>query len=318
MGLIETVADRIPERTRPAVMQLAHLVSPRMSWRKRRRVGTTRRAVIDRFFDSEAEFESLETEFFEGRVVGICRSAMERVPDDVSIYDAHMDECVLLYALVRKYRPQTVVETGVYHGVATTSLLLALDENDAGRLYSLDASPLLDDGTAGGGVEDGAPDPHRSGDRTFPPGRAEYYRRGRPSCAEAGTHRLPPGRNPGWIVPADLRDRWELSVGRSQTTLPDLLSEVGSVDVFVHDSEHSTTGMCFEFDLAWESLVPEGVLVSLHVGRNDAFETFTAERRCHHGRLTYTYNGFEDYAEPCSTGYAIKPDGVAGTGRTPK
>jgi len=296
MALLETVADRVPDRAKPLVDRFVHLAVPGMSWRDRRRVHATRRSFVDRFFESEAEFERYRAEFFDGRIVDVCRAAVEEAPTDVSIYDAHMDECVRLYALLRRYRPDSIVETGVYHGVSTTSLLLALSANGSGTLYSLDATPLLGEG---GGAD-------RAGRDGLPAGRARYYRRDRPSCAEAGSHRLPPGRSPGWIVPADVRDRWELRVGRSQTDLPELLADVGDVDLFVHDSEHSTTGMCFEFDLAWEHLVPGGLLVSFHVDRNDAFETFVRERRCDHGRLTYTYNGFEDYDSACSSGYALK------------
>lgn len=295
MAVLEPVADRLPERAKPAAEQVLHLAIPWMSWRKRRRVTATRAAFVERFFESADEFERYESEFFDGRIVDVCRAAASEVPDDESIYDAHMDECVRLYALVRKYRPSTIVETGVYHGVSTTSLLLALAENGVGTLHSLDPTPLL------------AADADEGDAEPVPPDRREHYRRGRPSCAEAGTHRLPDGREPGWIVPADLQEHWKLRIGRSQRTLPDLLADAGEVDLFVHDSEHSRTGMAFEFDLAWEHLSPGGMLVSFHVDRNDAFDAFVAERSCEHGRLTYTYNGLEDYDRACSSAYAIKP-----------
>lgn len=316
----ERAAERLPETLKPAVRSVAHLLAPQMSWQQHRRVGATRERFVDRFFESEAAFEAYESEFFESRIVDVCRSASERVDDDDSIYDAHMDECVRLYALVREYRPRTLVETGVYHGVATTSLLLALAENGEGRLYSIDASPLLTEGGRTGREDDGDAD---GGDDTILHERVPYYERGRPSCAEAGTHRLPDDCEPGWIVPEDLQDRWELTVGRSQRELPALLEAVGPVDLFVHDSEHSIAAMFFEFELAWEHLRPGGMVVSFHVDRNRAFETFAAERPCEHGRLTYTYNGFEDYESACSSGYLLdrtgplfggRADGVRGDG----
>lgn len=300
MSIQEIAAARLPERVKPRVKSLVHFIVPRMSWQKLRKVRATREQFIDRFFDSEAAFEAYETEFFGGRIVDICRSATEQIPDDETIYDAHMDECVRLYALVREYRPRTIVETGVYNGVSTASLLLALAENETGELYSLDASPLLGDN--GASADDRV-------DTEIPPDRVRHYERGRPSCAEAGAHRPSGDREPGWIIPDDLRDRWTLTVGRSQRELPNLLATVEPVDLFVHDSEHSAATMLFEFELAWEYLGPGGMAVSTHIDRNQAFDTFVRERRCDSGRLTYTYNGFEDYESACSSGYLIKRPG---------
>lgn len=300
MSLYDLAADRLPEEAKPMAESLAHFVSPRMSWRRLRQSRRTRARFVERFFRSEAEFEAYEDEFFGGRIVEICRRATEQVPEGVSIYDAHRDECARLYALVRKYRPKTIVETGVYNGVSTASLLLALHENGSGTLSSLDASPLLV-----GGRE--SPDTDETD--LVPTERTRYYERGRPSCAEAGTHRLPDGREPGWIVPEDLRDRWNLTVGRSQRELPALLSSAEPIDLFLHDSEHAVSAMLFEFESAWAHLRPGGMVVSFHVDRNDAFQTFASERHCERGRLTYTYNGFEDYASSCSSGYLIKRPG---------
>jgi len=297
MSVHDLVGERLPDRAKPAAESLAHLLVPGMSLRKLRESRATRARFVERFFESEAEFEGYEAEFFGGRIVEICRSASDRVPAGASIYDAHMDECVRLYALVRKYRPNTIVETGVYNGVSTASMLLALDENDSGELHSLDASPLL------------AARGERTQNGGMPAERVSYYERGRPSCAEAGTQRLPVDREPGWIIPADLRDRWTLTVGRSQRELPGLLASLDPVELFVHDSEHAASAMAFEVELAWEHLVPGGMAVSFHVDRNRVFETFAAERRCERGRLTYTYNGFEDYDSHCCSGYLLKRPG---------
>lgn len=276
---------RLPDAVQPLAKHGYYLLHPLRSWRKIRKVDRTTAAFVDRYFESDDEFEAYSREFFEGRIVDVCREASAAVGDDHSIYDAHRDECRKLYALVRKLEPDTVVETGVYHGVSTTSMLLALDENGAGTLHSIDASPLPD-----------APD--RSG--------AKRERR-RPSCAERGTQTLPQGREPGWIVPEDLRDRWELTVGRPRRELPPLLADLGGVDLFFHDSEHSASGMLFEFVLAWEWLAPGGVILSCHVDWNDAFDTFVAEYPAEPGRASFEYSGREGYPEPCTCAYALKP-----------
>lgn len=51
----------------------------------------------------------------------------------------------LCYSIVRLTKPSTVVETGVAHGLTSSYLLQALNENDAGHLYSIDL-PLLKEG----------------------------------------------------------------------------------------------------------------------------------------------------------------------------
>lgn len=318
-----SVYERLPESLEPAARSLAHLLSPRLSWRRHRRVGATRERFVDRFFESEAAFEAYETEFLESRFADVCRSASEWVDGEESIRDAKLDECARLYALVREYRPRTLVETGVYNGVGTTALLLALEENGEGQLYSIDASPLLPEGDEGDGGEgdvdgdEGSVDENDTTadeDDAFIHERLPYYERGWPSSAEPGTHRLPDDCDPGWVVPDDLAGRWDLTVGRSQRELPALLEAVGPVDLFVHDSEHAVGAMFLEFELAWEHLRPGGMVVSFHVDRNRAFETFAAERPCEHGRLAYTYSGFED-GSACSSGYLLDTSGPPLGGR---
>ena len=69
-----------------------------------------------------------------------------------------------LYVLTRILKPEIVIETGVFHGSSSFSILSALNENDNGYLYSIDV----------------------------------------PSS------KLPPGKEPGWIVPEHLREKCDL------------------------------------------------------------------------------------------------------------
>ncbi len=285
MTLLERAAAAVPEPAKPTARKWFYVLYPKVSWRKRRRVDDTTDAFVDRFFDDEAEYYDLREEFFDGRIVDICVQGDRTLPEDESVYDAHRDECAKLYALVRKREPDTVVETGVYHGVSTAAILLALDANDRGGLHSIDAATVVVDDYYG-----------------------EFIRRERPTCAESGTHRLPDDRDPGWILPDDLREHWHLTTDRPHRALPDVLPEAGPVDLFLHDSLHSASGMLFEFELAWEWLSPGGLLASCHVGNNDALDTFAAEHDCERGLFSYDYNGLEGYDAPCSCGYAIKPE----------
>jgi hypothetical protein len=156
-------------------------------------------------------------------------------------------EGLRLYAVLRKLRPAVALETGVCNGVSTAFLLLALVENGAGELWSVDLPEV-----AGEDYEPG----------TFWDGK--------------GGAVVPAGEEPGWMVPADLRSRWHLVLGRSQDALPPLLDRLGTIDFFMHDSEHSEACMRFEFDAAWAALRDGGVLAADDVTVNDAFSSFAS------------------------------------------
>jgi predicted O-methyltransferase YrrM len=158
-------------------------------------------------------------------------------------------EGLRLYAILRKLRPQVAVETGVCNGVSTAFLLLALDANAAGNLHSLDLPEI-----AGEDYEPG----------TFWDGK--------------GGAVIPAGKEPGWMIPAHLRSRWHLTLGRSQDELPGLLDGLGKIDFFLHDSEHSEACMRFEFETAWAALRADGVLAADDVNANTAFADFAAAR----------------------------------------
>ena len=91
---------------------------------------------------------------------------------------------------------------------------------------------------------------------------------------------LPPLRRPwrdqvGAAVPNNLRTRWTYLRGASRTLLPELIRELGEIDLFIHDSLHIGKNMMFEFGQAWTALRPGGILLSDDIGGNSAFEAVT-------------------------------------------
>jgi predicted O-methyltransferase YrrM len=87
---------------------------------------------------------------------------------------------------------------------------------------------------------------------------------------------LPPlrkGYTESWGLAVDeaLRPRWEVHRGPSARVLPGLLVEVGVVDLFVHDSLHTTRNMRREFEAVWPRLRDGGVILADDVERNRAF-----------------------------------------------
>lgn len=151
-----------------------------------------------------------------------------------------------LYGLVREFQPQTLVETGVCNGVSTAVILAALEMNGEGALYSIDLPEYTDTEYAEG-----------------------TFWEGKKGAA------VPKGNLPGWLIPDTYRNRWQLILGRSQVKLPELLHELGEIDFFIHDSEHSYECMTFEYHQAWQHLKPGGLLVSDDIRWNSAFEDFS-------------------------------------------
>ena len=158
-------------------------------------------------------------------------------------------EGVYLYAVLREVRPRVAVETGVANGFSTAFSLLALQANGDGHLHSVDL-------------------PREVG-RDYEPGT---FHEGE------GRAGIPPGSEPGWLIPRELKERWTLILGRTQEELPPLLERLGTIDSFMHDSEHSFECMWFEFNAAWPALRTGGVLLSDDVNSTEAFRRFAAEQ----------------------------------------
>jgi len=159
------------------------------------------------------------------------------------------DEGALLYALVRALSPAVVVETGTANGSSTLYFLSALRRNGCGKLISIDM-PFVG-----------------SNLQPVVPGT---------SLQKPDSSPLPPGRESGWIVPAELRERWELRLGNSR----DLLNQIGEpIDLFLHDSLHTREHMLAELRAVWPKLTTSGLVVSddIYQRYHDALPAFAAE-----------------------------------------
>ena len=133
------------------------------------------------------------------------------------------------YVLTRLLRPEHIIETGVSSGVSSAHFLLALRKNGVGTLHSIDL-PVPQRGPRFG--------PHDS-----------------PVA-------LPPGRHSGWAVPEHLREDWDLRIGPSQELLPKLVAGLPSVELFLHDSEHTPGHLAFELAIVRPKLRPDAVVLA--------------------------------------------------------
>ena len=129
-----------------------------------------------------------------------------------------------LYILVRSLKPEFFLETGVSAGESSTYILQAMHDNNFGKLFSIDFPSAI--------VEKGL------------------------------TTIMPEGKTSGWAIPENLKDRWELSLGKSEELLPKILESQKKIDVFMHDSLHTYDHMMFEYTTSWDFIKKNGLLLS--------------------------------------------------------
>jgi hypothetical protein len=79
----------------------------------------------------------------------------------------------------------------------------------------------------------------------------------------------------GVAVDGRFGDRWTYIKGSSRRHLPELISRLGQIDLFIHDSLHSERNVRFELDMAWEVLRPNGVIVVDDIDASWGFRSFT-------------------------------------------
>jgi Methyltransferase domain len=72
----------------------------------------------------------------------------------------------------------------------------------------------------------------------------------------------------GAAVPDRLRDRWTLLRGSSRRLLGGLVAGLGRIELFVHDSMHTTRNVLFELECVWPALAPGGAALIDDVERN--------------------------------------------------
>lgn len=132
--------------------------------------------------------------------------------DDGNTGDVRFNS-LLLYTAVRIIKPEVIVETGVANGKSSAIILLALNHNKSGTLYSFDL-------------------PNKKG-----------------NTLEDGSQTHTYEKEVGWLVPDYLKNSWKLYLGDSlelmaSNKLPD------NIDIFFHDSLHTYNHTMGEIEIA--------------------------------------------------------------------
>jgi hypothetical protein len=85
----------------------------------------------------------------------------------------------------------------------------------------------------------------------------------------------------------------DLCGGSSRRRLPSLVTELEAIDVFIHDSMHTTRNLLFELETVWPAVRPGGLILVDDVNLNRGFEVFTGRR----GRNLRALVGISDDGE---------------------
>jgi predicted O-methyltransferase YrrM len=194
---------------------------------------------------------------------GYIENYMQEITDKYhALYAAgwvNLDDALFLYWLVRNLKPRIIVQTGVCNGLSSAFMMLGLVKNGSdGRLHAIDLPAVFD-----------------PRDQAWTEKNKVYG------------FVIPEGKSSGWMVPDAHRDRFELWTGDAKALLPRMVDQVGSIDIFYHDSNHTYDHMMFEFREAKRKLRPSGLIVADDVSWNKSLWDFADQ----YGVPSYNFKG---------------------------
>lgn len=162
---------------------------------------------------------------------------------------------IILYIIVRLYRPAVCLETGVFYGGTTCFILNALRRNKFGKLISIDL-PRNDNAKSS--------KHHLVGD-------SEY---------------IPENLDIGFIVHSAQKERWTLIRGDSLKEIPKISDKI---DLYNHDSDHSFDFVRREMNLVWDKLNSNAIIMADDLDWSNGFYSFCVEKKLY--PLIITDNG---------------------------
>ena len=162
---------------------------------------------------------------------------------------------IILYILVRLYKPAVCLETGVFYGGNTCFILNALRRNNFGELISIDLPANK--------IE--------SSERHFLVGDGEN---------------IPQELDSGFLIHKSLKNKWNFIRGDSLQEIPKIEKKV---DLYIHDSEHSFQFIKKEMSLIWNKLSDNAIIVADDLDWSNGFFRFCVEKKIY--PLIITDNG---------------------------
>jgi len=162
---------------------------------------------------------------------------------------------IILYILVRLYKPTICLETGVFYGGNTCFILNGLRRNNHGQLISID----------------------------LPANDIEQTKR---HHLVGDTEDIASGLDIGFLIHKDQKKRWQLIRGDSHEEIPKIKKQI---DFYIHDSEHAFHFIRKEMSLVWEKLTKNAVIIADDLDWSNGFFSFCVEKKLY--PLIITDNG---------------------------
>ena len=162
---------------------------------------------------------------------------------------------ILLYILIRLYRPSLCLETGVFYGGTTCFILNALRKNGHGRLISIDY-------------------------------QADYIEPESRHYLVGDSESIPKELDVGFLVHQAQKERWELIRGNSLLEIPKIS---GQIDFYNHDSDHAFDFIKQEMNLVWEKLTQNAIIMADDLDWSNGFYSFCVDKKLY--PLIITDNG---------------------------
>jgi len=162
---------------------------------------------------------------------------------------------IILYILVRLFKPTVCLETGVFYGGNTCFILNGLRRNNHGQLISID----------------------------LPANDIEQTKR---HHLVGDTEDIASGLDIGFLIHKDQKKRWQLIRGDSHEEIPKIKKQI---DLYIHDSEHAFHFIRKEMSLVWEKLTKNAVIIADDLDWSNGFFSFCVEKKLY--PLIITDNG---------------------------
>ncbi len=162
---------------------------------------------------------------------------------------------IILYILVRIYKPSVCLETGVFYGGNTCFILNALRRNNHGQLISIDlpANNITSNQRH-----------HLVGD----------------------SENIADGLDIGFLIHENLKIRWSLIRGDSHKEIPKIDKQI---DLYIHDSEHSFHFIREEMLLILPKISENAVIIADDLDWSNGFFSICVEKKLY--PLIITDNG---------------------------
>ena len=169
---------------------------------------------------------------------------------------------ILLYVLVRFYKPDNILETGVFYGGNTLFLLKAIYKNRQGTLISIDL-------------------PHSTMQKEF----KKIVKKSRHLLVK-NTEMYRDDLMPGFIIPEIYKKNLHMKLGEATSEIKKLRKRF---DFYIHDSDHSYNYLKGELSAANKKLTKKSFILVDDIDWSNAFYSFVNRNKYY--PMLFTDNG---------------------------